>query len=67
MVITRSTTVEEAEALYKAGSDYVILPEVVSGDFLTQTLKNHWPSLTYFKDRAEIELNKLSRNHLVIS
>lgn len=66
VVIVRATTVQEARKLYKAGADYVILPEVVSGDFITGTLKSHWPTLGYFKDRSEIELRKLSQNHLAV-
>jgi len=64
VVVVRATTVEEAEYLYQAGADYVILPEIVAGDFLVQVLRTHWPSMSFFRDRSEIELNKLSRNHL---
>lgn len=63
-VIVRAVSVAEAEILYEAGADYVLLPEIVSGDFITQILKDHWPHMNFFKDRADIELNKLSRNHL---
>ncbi len=66
VIVVRATTVLEAEVLYKAGADYVILPEIVSGEFMTDTLKNHWPSLEYFKGRREVELNKMSRNHLAV-
>lgn len=65
VVITRATSVTEAEQLYKAGSDYVILPETISGDFLTQILKNHWPGLEYLKDRGGKELGKFSQDQLV--
>lgn len=64
VVFTRATTIVEAEDLYKAGADYVILPEIVSGDFISQVLKNHWPSMHFFRNRGDVELNKLSRNHL---
>ncbi|MBI4037055.1 NAD-binding protein, partial [Candidatus Daviesbacteria bacterium] len=64
VVIVRASTTAETEDLYKAGADYVILPEVVSGDFVTQILRNHWPNMDFFKDRAEIELDKLSHNQL---
>lgn len=64
IVIVRAALVEDAKILYEAGADYVILPEIVSGDFITQILKEHWPNMKYFKNRAEIELNKLSHNHL---
>ncbi|MDO8498278.1 MAG: cation:proton antiporter [bacterium] len=64
VVICRAATSSDAESLYEVGADYVILPEVVSGDFVVQALKNHWPNMSFFKDRSEIELNKLSKNHL---
>jgi len=64
ITILRASSPDEAESLYKLGADYVILPEVVSGDFVAQVLKDHWPEMKFFKDRSEIELNKLSRNHL---
>lgn len=63
-VVIRAADAIEAEALYNAGADYVILPDVVSGDFITQILRSHWPNMDFFKDRSEIELNKLARNHL---
>lgn len=63
-VIVRASAVSETGSLYKAGADYVVLPEIVSGDFITQMLRDHWPNMNFFKDRSEIELNKLSRNHL---
>lgn len=66
VVVVRAATAAEAENLYKAGADYVILPEVVSGDFITQILKNHWPSLAFFKDRSDIELRRLAQNHLAV-
>lgn len=64
IVILRATSVADAATLYRAGADYVLLPEIVSGDFVTQVLRNNWPDMSYFKDRADIELNKLSRHHL---
>lgn len=62
--IIRAATTEEAENLYKAGASYVLLPEIVSGDFVTQILKNHWPRMDYFEGRSEVELKKLSKTHL---
>ncbi len=62
LIITRATTPSEARLLYKMGAEYVILPEVVSGSFLTEILRSHWHNLNYFKHRAEIELNKLTKN-----
>lgn len=66
VVITRATSVDEAEKLYKKGSDYVILPEVVSGEYITDALKDYWPSLSYFKDRSDRELNRLAKSQLQI-
>lgn len=64
VVITRAASIADAQTLYKAGADYVILPEIVSGDFVAQILRDHWPSMSYFKNRVEIEKNKLARNYL---
>jgi len=62
-IVIRASDKNEAEELYKAGADYVILPDVVSGDFVTQMLRNHWPNMDFFKDRSKIELKKLSHKH----
>lgn len=64
VVIVRAASASEAEILYKAGADYVILPEIVSGDFIATILRNHWPNMNFFKARPEIELAKLAKNHL---
>lgn len=64
VIITRASSIEEAQMLYEQGADYVILPEIVSGDFIAQILRNHWPNMGFFKKRSEIELNKLARNYL---
>lgn len=64
VVIARASNVQDAEVFYQAGADFVIMPEMISGDFVGEILKAHWPSLDYFKHRPEIELNKLSRNLL---
>lgn len=64
VVLARASSVNEADSLYKAGADYVILPEIVASDFITKILKDHWPNLEYFKSRSQIELNKFSRTHL---
>jgi len=63
-VIVRSVTVEEAKKLYKAGASYVIIPEVLAGYLLTEKLKDHISDKEYFKERARIELEKLSRKTL---
>lgn len=63
-LVIRASDASEAEGLYLAGVDYAILPDVVSGDFVTQILKNHWPNMDFFKDRSKKELEKLSHKHL---
>lgn len=63
--IIRAESTEDAETFYKAGADYVVLPDIMSGDVLVQLLKNHWPSMQYFKARSEIELNKLTGKTLL--
>lgn len=65
--IIRATDADEAAALYGAGADYVILPDVVSGDFVTQMLRNHWPSMDFLKDRSKKELEKLSHKHVTFN
>lgn len=64
VIIVRAATTTDAQSLYQAGAHYVILPEIVSGDFVAQILKTHWPDMDFFKDRKRVELNKLSHNHL---
>ena len=64
VVIVRAISPQEAKYLYKAGADYVILPEIVSGDFLTQQLRTYWPNMDFFKKREDIELRKLRGDHL---
>lgn len=63
-LVVRASTVEDARHLYKAGADYVILPEVVAGEYILGALKAHWPKVDFFKNRADLELDKLSRRHL---
>lgn len=64
VVIVRASSAPDAEELYRAGADYVILPAVVSGDFVAHVLETHWPNMEFFKKRASVELEKLARNHL---
>ncbi len=66
IVVMRAASITDATILYKKGADYVILPEVVAGDVLTEQLKERWPSVEFFKNRAEVELRKLSTKHLVV-
>ena len=62
--IIRAETIKEAETLYKRGADFCILPEIMAGDMLLNTLKEHLNDNSYFKDRPRIELEKLSRKIL---
>lgn len=64
IMIIRATTVTEAIRLYKAGADYVILPEIISGAVLTDVLKSHLSDKEYFAERAAIELKKLTGHKL---
>lgn len=63
-VIVRAETADEAQSLYHAGADFVIIPEILAGDFLVEKLRDHLPDGDFFKNRAEIELEKLSRKTL---
>lgn len=63
-IIVRAESVKEAKGLYKAGADYVIIPEVLAGDVLLNLLQDHLNSRTFFKDRPRIELEKLSHKVL---
>lgn len=65
-VLLRANSAPDAQILYQAGADYVIMPEVVSGAFIAQTLNDHWPNLEYFNKRSEVELNKLAQNHFAL-
>lgn len=46
-VVARAMDKDHAEALKKLGADFVILPEQVSGDFLANQLKHHWPEIRF--------------------
>ena len=63
-VIVRAETIKDAQSLYKAGADFVIIPEVMAGDLLLDTIKEHLNDNSYFKDRPRIEMEKLSRKTL---
>lgn len=60
-VITRSETVKEALELYKCGSDFVIIPEVLAGDFLVEKLKKHLEKSTFLKDSGDEQIAKLTK------
>ncbi len=63
-VIVRSDTAENAKDLYKAGADFVIIPEILAGDFLVEKLKSHLSNGDFFKDRSKIEMTRLSKKTL---
>lgn len=63
-VIVRAETADDAKDLYKAGADFVIIPEILAGDFLVEKLKDHMDSGDFFKDRSRIELERLSKKTL---
>lgn len=66
-VVTRAATIADAKRLYDEGADYVVLPELVSGEKITTILKEHWPNLSFFDGRPEKELNKLFRNRFALA
>lgn len=63
-VIVRAGTVKDAQSLYKAGADYVIIPDLLAGDFLLNIFKDHLNDGSFFKERPRIELEKLSHKIL---
>lgn len=63
-VIVRAATTTEAEILYSEGADLVLIPAIITGDHLAQIIKDHLDDKSYFKDRARIEQEKLSRKTL---
>ena len=63
-VIVRAESADDAKILYKAGADFVIIPEILAGDFLVEKLKNHLSDGDFFKDRSRIELERLSKKTL---
>lgn len=46
-IVARALDKDHADALKVLGADYVILPEQVSGDFLVNQLKTHWPEIRF--------------------
>lgn len=63
-IIVRADNIRSAKELYKFGASFVFVPDVVSGDFLVEVLKDHFDDKEYFKDRPKIELEKLSKKNL---
>src|SRR3989344_4543182 len=66
VTIVRAQTAREAKLLYKKGASFVVLPEMISGEYLVQLLSHHWGDREYFKSRAEVELNRIFRNKFVL-
>lgn len=62
--IVRAETINDAQALYKLGADFVIIPDILAGEALLDMLKEHLGDKSYFKDRPRIELDKLSHKIL---
>ncbi|HLC87881.1 MAG TPA: cation:proton antiporter [Patescibacteria group bacterium] len=46
-IIARAMDHEHAKALRILGADYVIMPEQVSGEYLVNQLKHHWPEMNF--------------------
>lgn len=46
-VVMRAEDKNHAETLKKLGADYVILPEKVSGVYLVNQIKTHWPKIVF--------------------
>lgn len=46
-IVARALDKDHAKALKDLGADYVILPEQVSGDFIVNQLKTHWPEVRF--------------------
>ncbi len=64
-VIVRASGAEEAKILYKAGADYVIIPEVLAGEILVDKLKDHLSDKSYFRNRPRIEMERLHKKTFV--
>src|SRR3989338_8168166 len=63
-VIVRAESADDAKDFYKAGADFVIIPEILAGDFLVEKLKDQIAGGNFFKDRPRIELERLSKKTL---
>lgn len=48
-----ATYPEEAARLYEAGADYVVVPNMLSGEHIGELLANHIKDEDYFRDRRE--------------
>lgn len=63
-IIVRSDSIKDAKSLYKFGASFVYVPDIVSGEFLVEMLKNHLGNSEYFKERPKIEQDKLASKKL---
>ena len=63
-VIVRAESADDAKDFYKAGADFVIIPEILAGDLLVEKLKDQIAGGNFFKDRPRIELERLSKKTL---
>lgn len=59
--VVRAADLSEVEMLYQAGADRVILPEVLSGDYLAQLIKDHWPDVSFLKDYGKRKMKEGGR------
>lgn len=58
-VVVRGETVPDAQVLYSAGADYVIIPDIIAGDLLAEKLRENLHKDEFFRNRAKIEMEKL--------
>ncbi len=58
-VVLRAVDHRYSQMLKKLGADYVLLPEKVSGDFIVNQIRHHWPEVK-FKDTTGEKLSKSS-------
>jgi Kef-type K+ transport system membrane component KefB/Trk K+ transport system NAD-binding subunit len=63
-IIVRAATTTEAEILYREGADLVLIPAIITGDYLLGVIKDHLNDKSYFRERARIEQEKLERKTL---
>ncbi len=59
IVIVKSSTREEALKLYEAGASYVLLPEVIAGEYLRHVFVSHGLSETRIKKMGKGHFNRL--------
>ncbi len=64
--IVRAHNIKNAISLYKAGADFVIIPDILAGDALLSLMKDHFGDNGFFQERARIELDRLSKKTLAV-